>query len=355
MGPVVGNQAGATVAHLEREDGPSARRVPCRVRERLLSDPVQRDPDAACNGGMVSTHAQLDRETSGPGVLDERRDLARRRDRWRRAGLVIAAQERDGPAQLSHAPPAHLLGRAQGLLHRRGVAVQHVAGAGDLEHHGGQPVAHEVVNVAGDPAPLHQQRLLRELAPGRLELGDQLGLAAGRRPKTHGKAMPRIQIPVEISDGSWITAAITGASSASTPSSADSLVDEADRPITNARRDTSKSSGSSCPERCATTAGTITASDSASSGTPVTRAHTRNGAAASAQSTRSAADAGSATAAMMAAPTEKTGIKTRTSSVCDHSGNDPPDTPRRYCCNGSRDTPRGRRRELRPRGDTPPI
>src|SRR5215217_4816175 len=159
------------------------------------------------------------------------------------------------------------------------------------------------------------------------------------RPKTHGKAMPRMQIPVEISDGSWITAAITGANSASAPSTADSLVDEADRPITKARMDTSKSSGSRCPERCATTAGAITASDSASSGTPVTRAHTRNGAAASAQSTRSAADAGSATAAMMAVPTAKTGIKTRTSSVCDHSGNDPSDTPRRYCCTGSRDTP----------------
>src|SRR5215213_4057485 len=119
--------------------------------------------------------------------------------------------------------------------------------------------------------------------------------------------MPRIQIPVEISDGSWTRVAATGASSASTPNATASVVDGADRPMTNASTDTSNRSGSSCPERCATTAGTITASDSASNGTPRTNAHTRNGAAASPQRTRSAPDDGSATAAMMAVPTAKTG------------------------------------------------
>ena len=34
---------------------------------------------------------------------------------------------------------------------------------------------------------------------------------AAARPKTHGKAMPRIQMPTAISDGSWITPAATGA------------------------------------------------------------------------------------------------------------------------------------------------
>jgi hypothetical protein len=75
---------------------------------------------------------------------------------------------------------ADLLGRAQRLLGGVGVTAQDVAGTGDLEHHGGQPVTHEVVDVAGDPAPLHQQRLLRELAAGGLQLGDQLTLAASR-------------------------------------------------------------------------------------------------------------------------------------------------------------------------------
>jgi hypothetical protein len=58
--------------------------------------------------------------------------------------------------------------------------VQDVPGTRDLEHHGGQPVAHEVVDVTGDPAPLDMQGLLREFGPGGLELGDDLGLTSGR-------------------------------------------------------------------------------------------------------------------------------------------------------------------------------
>ena len=67
--------------------------------------------------------------------------------------------------------------------------------------------------------------------------------------------MPMIQIPTEISGGSWIRLAATGESSASRPNATDAAVDLADRPMTKASSDTSNRSGSSCPERCATNRG----------------------------------------------------------------------------------------------------
>lgn len=79
----------------------------------------------------------------------------------------------DRTAQLAHAAPAHVLGRSQRLLGGRRVAAQHVAGTRDLEHHGSEPVSHEVMDVAGDPTPLRQHRLLGQLAPRGVELGCQ--------------------------------------------------------------------------------------------------------------------------------------------------------------------------------------
>ncbi|HWT25991.1 MAG TPA: hypothetical protein VN213_20965 [Solirubrobacteraceae bacterium] len=115
------------------------------------------------------------------------------------AGLVIGCGGRDGPAQLARAAPADLLGGAQRLLGGRGVAAEHVASTGDLQHHGGQGVADEVVDVACDPGPLDQQRLPRRLAAAGLELGDEPGLACGRSPEGPRKAISTVQIPVDIS------------------------------------------------------------------------------------------------------------------------------------------------------------
>ena len=166
---------------LEPENGPRARRVPCRVRERLLSDPVERDPDARgdrrdrsprIRSSTARPPARASSTSAGISLADGSGGATAASSSLRSSATVRRSS--------SHAPPAHLLGRPQRLLRGRGVAVQHVAGARDLEHHGGQPVAHEVVDVAGDPAPLDQQRLLGELAPGGLELGDELALACGR-------------------------------------------------------------------------------------------------------------------------------------------------------------------------------
>jgi hypothetical protein len=152
----------------------------CGVGKRFLADPVERDACAGRDPREVPARAQLDGEPPGPCVVDERRDLACRRERWRHRRLVVASQQRDRTAKLSHAAPADVLGRPQRLLGGRRVAAQHVAGTGHLQHDGSQPVSHEVVDVARDPTPLSQQRLLGELSAGSVKLGCQFPLAGGR-------------------------------------------------------------------------------------------------------------------------------------------------------------------------------
>ena len=79
--------------------------------------------------------------------------------------------------------------------------------------------------------------------------------------------MPPTQLPTAISDGSWIKLTATGERTASSPSATAAKSDRAQTATTKASKQASKKSGSSCPERWATTTGTSTASDSANSGT----------------------------------------------------------------------------------------
>src|SRR5690242_9378462 len=78
--------------------------------------------------------------------------------------------------------------------------------------------------------------------------------------------MPRIQMPTLISDGSWITLTTIGEAAATTPSATAVASDLDQRPTTKARSESSNMSGSSCPERCATTTGTTTATEISGSG-----------------------------------------------------------------------------------------
>ena len=131
--------------------------------------------------------------------------------------LIVATEQGDRVPQFLHVAPAHVLGRPQRLLGGRGIAVQDVAGAGDLQHDGGKSVSDEVVDVAGDPPPFLEQRLLGELTPGGVQLGRQFALAGGQAAEPQGKAMPMIQMPTAISDGSWSRLAAIGESAASRP------------------------------------------------------------------------------------------------------------------------------------------
>ena len=112
--------------------------------------------------------------------LDERGNLARRGDRRRHARLVVAAEQRHRTTKLLHAAAAHLLRGSQRLLGCVRVAAQHVPGARHLQHHGGQAVTDEVVDVTSDPTALGQQCLLGQLTPGPLELDHESFLASDR-------------------------------------------------------------------------------------------------------------------------------------------------------------------------------
>jgi hypothetical protein len=161
------------------------RSVRSRVRrERSLAqrpcgvgDAVERDAHARGDPSEIASQPQFDGETAGPGLVDERGGLPRRRQRRCHTRLVVATELHDGPTQLLHAAPAYLPGRSQRFLGRSGIAAQHVPGARHLKHDGRQTVSDEVVDVTSDATPLGQQRLPGELAPGGLQLGRQLSLA----------------------------------------------------------------------------------------------------------------------------------------------------------------------------------
>jgi hypothetical protein len=237
-----------------------------RVRERLLADAIDRDPDPGRDPRDVVRHLQLDVEPAGTRLFHERRDLLDRRQWRRHAGLVIAAEQGDRSTELLHAPAAHLLGRQQCVLGSLRIAAQHVAGARDLQHDGREPVSDEVVHVPRDLSAFGQPLVLGQLAPRVLELRRELLL-----PDEHAGQGPREADP-EDPDGDGNLGRVlregdqTGVATASAPSGTALRSDGAQWPTTKASRETSNMIGSSSPERCAMTTATTTAIDRASSG-----------------------------------------------------------------------------------------
>src|SRR5262249_46401179 len=98
-----------------------------------------------------------------------------------------------------------------------------------------------------------------------------------------------IQTATAISEGSWSTLTATGEATATRPSAFAVVGDGAHRPTTRASSDAWNMSGSSWPDRCATTTGTSTATDRATRGTFGRKAHRVNAATGRDASTRSAA------------------------------------------------------------------
>ena len=85
---------------------------------------------------------------------------------------------------------------------RIGIAAQHVACTGHLQHHGSQPVSNEVVNLPSYAPPFCKQGLFGELGLGGRELSGQVRLAGEAAADDPGSAIPTIQMPTAISDGS---------------------------------------------------------------------------------------------------------------------------------------------------------
>src|SRR6476660_1680430 len=105
--------------------------------------------------------------------------------------------------------------------------------------------------------------------------------------------MPTIQMPTAISEGSWTRLTSTGEATAAEPSTTAAASDGVQRATTNASIDTSKKSGSSSPERCAATTGTVTATEITSNGTFGLTAQTANATTGTAARARLAAEDGS--------------------------------------------------------------
>jgi hypothetical protein len=89
--------------------------------------------------------------------------------------------------------------------------------------------------------------------------------------------------------------------------------------------------GSSCPERCATTTGMTMATETAASGTLGAKAHRPKATTGTAVRTRSAADEGWVIAATSANASEKNGRIVRRSLASNQLRPGPPATHRLYC------------------------
>ena len=134
-------------------------------------------------------------EPGAPVVLDQGGQVGDAGERRVRAAL-LGAQRGDRGADLVEAGPADGLGVDQGRVGLGEVAAtQHVAGAGDVQEHGGQRVPGEVVQLAGDAPPLLGHGLVGERLTGALELVDQpalLDLRAAEREDEEVGHRPRL-------------------------------------------------------------------------------------------------------------------------------------------------------------------
>src|SRR4029453_15015095 len=115
---------------------------------------------------------------------------------------------------------------------------------------------------------------------------------ATTRPMTQMNAIATTQMPTATSIGSWASATNTGVAAASRRRDAQAPSDGDQRAPANASRATLNMTGSSSPERCATTTGTTIATETAASGTLGAKAHRLQAAAGKAVRATSAVDDG---------------------------------------------------------------
>ena len=140
------------------------------VGQRLLRDPVHRQPGAGRQGARCAHAHERDPHAAGPHLLDERADVGLRRLRLelgRRA--VGAAQHAEQPAHVRERGPAGLADGAERPRRGRGVGVRGVPAAVGLGDHHGQRVGDDVVHLPGDARPLGGGGDLRLLVPLDLE------------------------------------------------------------------------------------------------------------------------------------------------------------------------------------------
>ena len=140
-------------------------------------------PSGPSRRRRVRADGELDVEPGAAVLVDQAREVGGPRQRRVGAPLVGAQGGHRGP-DLVEARPTDRLRVDEGAIGLVEVAAQHVTGAGDVEEDGGQGVAGQVVELAGDAAALLGDRLFGQGALRLLELVDEKSLPP--QEPTHG-------------------------------------------------------------------------------------------------------------------------------------------------------------------------
>ena len=176
----------AVVGHDEADDvadrtSTRERRRGCPARGgRRWPAPRGRSGAAPCRPGPSRSGGRRgDRRVDGePGaavLVDERRRGRRRRPATGRCRARRCAARRPWRGSGRGSPGRRSRRRRAPARPRRRRAAQHVAGAGDVEQHGGERVPGQVVQLAGDAPALLGHGLLGERLPGALRAARSAG------------------------------------------------------------------------------------------------------------------------------------------------------------------------------------
>jgi hypothetical protein len=164
--------------HPDVHDDRRTHGVPRRVRQRLLDDPIRHEARRGIDRRRVGEHERRsDVEPAGAEPLDEARQVDQ-------AGscAVTRAEHSDHAADLLQRLASDVLGPVERLSGPSGVGREQPTRTGDVQHHDGQRVRHDVVHLARDALALGAGRVLHLQRPHHGELGRQHLLTTQEEP-----------------------------------------------------------------------------------------------------------------------------------------------------------------------------
>ena len=156
--------------------------MPGGVGERLLHDPVEREPEGQRKGFRGAVDTQLHRKPGRAIGRDESLEVQRSR-----RGLVVITEHPDGPANGIETLARHPFGVREGRRCGIRVRAQHTTCAADVQHDDRQRMRHEVVHVAGEPMPLLARSGDRQLPFGSAQILGQPGGAPQEHSDEHAE------------------------------------------------------------------------------------------------------------------------------------------------------------------------
>jgi hypothetical protein len=141
------------------------------VGQRLLDDPVDDQLDAGRqrSAGPVDLQGHIEAGVAAlPHQVGQLLDVGLGQPG---RGAVRLPQDAHQPPHLTQRAPAGGLDVPDGLDRPLGIPSDRAPGRAGLDHHHAHAVGHDVVQLAGDPAPLLQHRLLGQRVLLALEVG----------------------------------------------------------------------------------------------------------------------------------------------------------------------------------------